>query len=884
VSIAQRLFGLLLVKEHERGQVLYYLLLFFVLGAGLALGRGSMDALFLKRFGFQYLPVMYGVLSVFMATLSLGYAAWVDRLPSERFFQILLGVLGAMLVGCWIFMQMEGMSGVYPLYFLIYEFASELLLMHATLYISQNLETQELKRLSPIIFAGAQAGTVAGGLFLALAAKAVGVSNMLLVWTVLIAACIVLLYRRHRVAGMSPYFRPGRKGRGGLRQSVDQVTAGVRFFRRSELARASSFALFFMVMAFFVLSYAVSRIYAQTFPDADSLGAFYGWLTAFTSASALVLQLFVTNRLLQRLGVKQVNFVFPVAAILSYVALLVSFTLPAALLASFTRDAINPAIRRPARNLYQNALQESMQGRVRALSVALVMPAALLAVSLLLVLAQRSFQPAYFLAGGLAACLLYVYYKMRVNRTYDSTLMATLRDRLFLPGRALTDITSDGGLEVHDELARGVDSPDEEVSLAYARLLCERFPDQAAPFILQRLQKASLAAQDRYVRVLADCRGDFTEPLLRLQEQSSDDHLRATVLELLFTRRDPRAVQLVPSCLASANPRLAAIGIFGVESYGLTDFQAEAVGRWEALLDGASEGERVAAAGLFVCLPESPLRARLAGLLQDEAPAVRKAALAALAHLPAGALPQIGAVLAELYAAGDVETRTACVGGYRMLPADDRYRMCIDALEDPHPQVRDVALAQLLAGEGEGVPVAGLVEWLRGNRGSPRAQRAALEALSRHHASRVLFEQLAETKANDAECYAEILSLMGRLPGSTAGAPKLLRIVLEERRAQMIDLTLAAMENLENPLDVATIRAGLAARDRRFRGQAAEALRGLRNRTLADRLGHLLDGSAGPHPRFHELRDAFGWLQERADSWVRECAHEASIVREGGHV
>ncbi len=874
MSIVQRLFGLLLVKEHERGPVQYYLLLFFLLGAGLALGRGSMDALFLKRFGFQYLPVMYGVLSVFMAVLSLGYAAWVDRLPSERFFQILLGLLAMMLAGCWVFMQIEGMSGVYPLYFLIYEFASELLLMHATLYMAQNLETQELKRLSPLIFAGAQAGTVSGGVFLALTAKTLGVSNMLLLWTVLIAGCVALLWRRHRVVGISPYFRPGRKGRGGLRQSVDQVTAGVRFFRRSELARASSFALFFMVMAFFILSYAVSRIYAQTFPDADSLGAFYGWLTAFTSASALVLQLFVTNRLLQRLGVKAVNFVFPVAAMLSYVALLVSFTLPAALLASFTRDAINPAIRRPSRNLYQNALQESMQGRVRALSVALVMPAALLAVSVLLVLAQRRFEPAYFLAGGLAACLLYVYYKRRVNRNYDSTLMATLRERLFLPRRALAEITADGGLELHAELERGVDSPDEEMSLAYARLLAERFPEEAGAHILRRMERAGLAARDRFAGLLAQCRGDFAEALRQLQREATEDHFCATVLELLFRRCDAGGEPLVARSLESPNPRLAAAGILGVHCYGLRDLEAAARRRWERLLEGATDGERIAGAELFAHVPQSALRAILPQLLAHESAAVRKAALAALSHLPPAALPGLGPRLERLMESDEAAVRAACVSSYRMLPDAECRRLCLAALEDAHPLVREAALALLL--EGDGSPGEGLADWLAGNHGSPRAQRAALEALSRHHAARPVFERLAESKAGDAECYAEISALLARTLTADTDAAKLLRMVLEERRAQMIDLTLAAMENLENPLDVATIRAGLASPDRRFRAQAAEALRGLGNRSLAARLGRLLEGTAGSGFRFAGPHAAFAWLREHADAWVGECTRQAA--------
>ncbi len=869
-----RLSDLLLIREHERGLVLHYVLLFFLLGAGLALGRGSVDALFLKRFGFEYLPLMYGVLSVFMATLSLGYAAWVDRLPSERFFQILLGLLAAMLVGCWALMHVQAMRGVYPFYFLLYELASELLLLHATLYMGQNLETQQLKRLSPLIFAGAQAGTMSGGLFLALSAKAVGVTNMLLVWTALIGACTALLYLRHRRIGISPFFSPGRKGRGGLRQSIDQVTTGVRFFRRSELARASSFALFFMVMAFFIMSYAVSRIYAKAFPDADALGSFYGWLTAFTSGSALLIQLLVTNRLLQRFGVKTVNFVFPTAAILSYAALLASFTLPSAILASVTKDAINPAVRRPARNLYQNALQESMQGRIRALSVALVMPAALLAVSVLLALAQRSFQPSYFLVAGLAACLLYGYFKLRVNRAYDSTLMATLRERLFLPRHTLAEITADGGHELYRELVRGAQSPDEDVSLAYAHLLAEAFPERAAPVILRRMESGSIAFRDESLRALAGCVGNFSGALLRLLDIADDDRLRARLLDLLFAQREPGAQDRVAACLAAANPELVAAGVRGVYSYGIAELEPEAHRQWDRLLTGTAETELIAGLALLAHRPDSALSRHLPRLLAHDRLPVCKAALDALARLPVDAVPNVEAVLKRLYDTGSVDVRVACVHSYRTLPQETSRRRCFEALEDAHPQVRDAALALLLDG-GDGA-VAEMVDWLSGNRASPRAQLAALDALSERQPPRELLARLAEAKVHNAEMYAAIAALLARERPDPDDAEKLLSILLGERRAQMIDLALAAMGNLENPLDVATIRAGLASADRRFRGQAAEALRGLRHRTLAERLGRLLDGATGPAATFAGTREAIAWLDQSADAWLAECARHAA--------
>ena len=50
---------------------------------------------------------------------------------------------------------------------------------------------------------------------------------------------------------------------------------------------------------------------------------------------ALLLQIFVTNRIIRRFGVKAVNLIFPATSLISFAALLMAFGLPGAILGSF---------------------------------------------------------------------------------------------------------------------------------------------------------------------------------------------------------------------------------------------------------------------------------------------------------------------------------------------------------------------------------------------------------------------------------------------------------------------------------------------------------------------------------------------------------------------
>ena len=157
---------LLLVKRTEWPRLGYFFLLFFVISAGLAIGRGTADALFLKRFGIQYLPAMYLALGVLMMLISTVYAAYADRISPERAFFALLGGLAALLVGNWYLMTLKSDSAAYPLYFLVFEISSEVLFMHASLYFSANFDAEQSKRLFPMTLAGLQLGEIVGGLIL----------------------------------------------------------------------------------------------------------------------------------------------------------------------------------------------------------------------------------------------------------------------------------------------------------------------------------------------------------------------------------------------------------------------------------------------------------------------------------------------------------------------------------------------------------------------------------------------------------------------------------------------------------------------------------------------------------------------------------------------
>jgi hypothetical protein len=874
-----RWYELLLIREDERPTVLYFVALIAVLGAGLAFGRGSADALFFKRYGVEHLPEMYALLGLVLAATSVTYAAYADRLASERLAIVVLAVLAALVAASWWLMVFTAVALAYPIYFLVYQVASDLLVVHVSLYMAQNFDTLQSKRLFPLLFAALEAGRIVGGVLLAAATQLVGPSHLLLPWLALAGVAVVMIRRHHQRAGSSPFYRPPPRRRAPFRRAVEQIVHGVRFTHTSALARAQSGALFFLVVSYYTLSYAINRIYTEHFATEASLTAFLGLLSAVTAAAALLMQLLLAGRLLQRFGLKTVNLIFPITHLLSFGALFAQFALPAALLASFSRDSVMPALRGPTRNLFFNVLPDYMQGRVRALSLGLVLPAGLVLSGAGLLLLRQT-DPRVYLAVGSGAAALLLWYSVRSNRAYLSAILDTLKERLFLPGRQLDSAVDGGGEALSAELVRGVESDDEDLCVAYARLLAERFPARAAPAIAARLARASVATRDRLVKLL-DARGtaQAADALWRTLD-GSDEHYHAKVLVKLMAARDPRAHSTIPKLLAAENPRLLACGVHGLLRFGTAEEQAGALERLRQLLASSDTAALLAGLAVLGQTPRAELADALLPLLEHSDLRVQRAALEVLPAWHPAPWPAAEGAIDRALESSDGAVRAAAVQATWVLDTESRARRLWTALSDPHAVVQRAAIARWRA---EPAAAATVTRFLAEGCGDPRAQAAALRILVDRGAPTATFESLARERLADAHTlrrFHQALADSRAEPAARGAALEVLAIALRERHEAALDLALQALEGVEDRATVAVIRAGLHCGERRHRAGAIEALGELRNRALADGLSELLQPTA---PSMRQalaagratIEEVILWCLGRGDAWLRTCAEQA---------
>jgi ATP/ADP translocase len=878
----------LLIRQGEGRRSLFFVAFFLLLGVGLAVGKGSADALFIKRYGVEYFPLVYLFLSVHIAFFSLFYAAYVDRMSAEKFFRIIFIVQLVSLAAITSVMHLADFDLVYPLYYIAYAISSELLLLHGAFYIGQNFDTLQAKRLTPLIFAGFQAGMIVGGLVLMFIVPLLGLSNAPLVWLAVVAMSMLLLFLWHRNNGASPfYFHVSKNSTSRFALAVSEVREGIEFTRRSSLLKNASWALFFMVITFYMLSYCAHTIYTQTFDDEQQLAGFFGGLVIATNVGAILVQVLLSNKIIERFGIRKANYIYPVTTILSFVLLLLHPGFYAALFASFNRETIMPAIRAPVRQLFFNVLPDKVKGRARAISVAIVMPLALFSCGVLILLASGLDGITPVVVVGIICAAAYLLFTVRMGRDYIATLLSSMQEKLYLPEDELQ--YSDDDDKVIEALQRGMASDNADVSLSYARALIKAYPRQAVMLILRRVSQLDVKTADQMLKLIDSKNATRHIDAIEKLMHSGDEHLRATVFSLLVEVHQRKRSSLIKRSLRDPDPRMQVSAIYAVYLYGVESLRGSAFDLWQQMLD-TETGNRYACLRLIPLLDGDIVRGKdvllrkyislIPQLLHSDDVNRRVSVINSL-HSWNGLLP---ASTAELVLQ-DIDhespsVRAAVVGMLQQLVTAPQLDTLIwHALSDGHALVRKAALGVIRSSCNNYIEQC--YQWLLENENmTPRAQQALLGELVSGAASYAMLEKIAIVKAEYA---AELLCAIERMNdvADKDAALTLLTTVLEERLAQVNDLVLLAMQPLSDAHMLRIIRAGLNSNEQRHKANAIEAVGCIDSEGVLELVGSLVKADCmkvlklGYGRAFKCYQDVVEWCAALDDNWLSQCGRYA---------
>ena len=225
-------------------------------------------------------------------------------------------------------------------------------------------DSERAKRLFGFIASGATIGGLVGPLFPALLAESVGALNLLLVTALLLCFAIIcvnrLVFWQHELAFEKPQIDANAQLMGGgLFEAFGLV------LRSSYLMGVCLLVFFYTMLGTFVY-FQRSAIIEQSFTDSDTRTAVFAWMDFVTNGLTLLIEWFITGRLVKRFGLWTTLMVLPVLMGIGFLILGVSPIFSVIIVFEVLRRSTNYAINRPSREMLFTVTSAQEKYRAKA--------------------------------------------------------------------------------------------------------------------------------------------------------------------------------------------------------------------------------------------------------------------------------------------------------------------------------------------------------------------------------------------------------------------------------------------------------------------------------------------------------------------------------------
>jgi len=362
------------LRRGEWGLGLFLYVLLTLMVASDWIGKLGADSLFVKRWGVNYVPVMYIITPIAMLAVSAMIFFFVDRV--RRRTLLLWYVAGVTLLsvaiqgGVWVQGQLDYGWIVQPISYVFAHGVKETIYILFWVYAGNLYDAAQSKRLFPFFAGSVLVGKILGGAIGAGIAPLIHAENFIGAQAVGFMVCFVALvvYRGLPEGHGSRLAEERSKGiAASLKDSVD----GYRAVASDRMLRTFGVGVFFwyFLMQFgnFLYLVGLDQSTAGTGTGSEDLfSQLYASVYTSSSLVALFIQSVFTGALLRRFGIARVLFVLPLWFIGSYAAATFNFNIITAIAIQLSERIVIPAIHRPASELVYSQVIAAIRPRARA--------------------------------------------------------------------------------------------------------------------------------------------------------------------------------------------------------------------------------------------------------------------------------------------------------------------------------------------------------------------------------------------------------------------------------------------------------------------------------------------------------------------------------------
>ncbi len=665
--------------------------------------------------------------SIFVVIASIIYTAYVDRVPKNRMVVILsiLGLSGIIIVmGLIIVAQGEFDKPGYLILFVLHRFFFYIWVIHWFTYIIDLYDTQAAKRIFPLLSAARPFATMFAGFSFSPIINTFDVSHnvLMVIWVAIIVAVTALfglmpfilktqgiddsLTRRNAISN-----QPESSG-------LKSLTEGLRYVGTSSFLRWMAISALVLIAVNTIVEFQVAQLingleFVQTSNDPQkAFASFTAFVDGATNVFVLIFQFTLFNVILRRIGLGNMNLIYPVLVFGVSISLIIAPTmLPEIMLliASFgyaNYRGVRRVVRDPVFALLNNAVPLHAKGRARSVINAILSPmGGIFAGALLTVITQLPdwVIPATLMLG----CTIYLISAFVLRLEYTRAMVQMLQQNSFtflLAQRNEIGVTDSATMQILAENIMA--STDPEFKVFMASILAEIGGRDSLPILVDMVTHADGDYRRDLVEVLyhTDLRTEEMRLLYEDLLRDDDGRIREYAIQGLgrvlgFSELD--YIVLIQPLLGDEELDVKASAITVLINAKQEPYVGQAEQYLNLLLHDDNPAYRFVGLEILGQLHEIQRVRDIIPFLEDLNDEVRLQATQSIINLWHDDVPRdIYDLIAErvsFFMDDRVErVRLAELSLLARIDVADSVNALIRALDDTSPRVRDVAVASLV--------------------------------------------------------------------------------------------------------------------------------------------------------------------------------------------
>jgi ATP/ADP translocase len=351
------------VYEDEISLFFWSALLLFLIRSSNIIFNNFAETAFLKRFGVEYLPLIFIINSISTFFIMGVIAGIMTRLPGYRLLSYMLVICGTTVAGLR-FVVPLGFEILYPILYILKAQYEVMLGLFFWNLANDLFNMRQSKRLFPLITAGGVMGGVIGSFGTPALLKVISIDNLMLVYlgTTLTGAIVV-----RRMGSLFPTLLGSEKKSKKVKERLSlkkEFKKVLPIIKKSALVKILIMLTLLPNVVIPIINFQFNFAIDEAFATEGGMIKFFSWFRGALNGVSFIILLFV-GRIYGRLGLPVALMFHPFNYVIAFLAFLFRFDYFSAMYAQASTRILRNTINNPARGVLMGLFPTEYRSLIR---------------------------------------------------------------------------------------------------------------------------------------------------------------------------------------------------------------------------------------------------------------------------------------------------------------------------------------------------------------------------------------------------------------------------------------------------------------------------------------------------------------------------------------